>query len=239
MCFEIAASEIREGAASSPTEAGPRASRSTMRRRVVSASAWNTASSRSSLLRAGRLTSVPRQRLTKRLNDVKATREKSMPKIHQELTFAAPPARVYRALVDSAQHAKFTGAPAEIGAAAGDAWSAYGGKISGRHVELVEGTSRRADVACRQLARRRPLDREVRAHARGRAAPRSFSTTTRCPTTWRSTSTAAGRRCTGSRSASISRPDADSRARIYIHPRLLNQISGTTVLTTISAMAIG
>jgi uncharacterized protein YndB with AHSA1/START domain len=74
------------------------------------------------------------------LNDVKASQEKAMPKIHQELTFAAPPVRVYRALVDSAQHAKFTGAPAEIGAAAGDAWSAYGGQISGRHVELVEGS---------------------------------------------------------------------------------------------------
>jgi uncharacterized protein YndB with AHSA1/START domain len=63
-----------------------------------------------------------------------------MPKIHQEVTFAAPPARIYRALVDSVQHAKFTGAPAEIGAAAGDAWSAYGGMIFGRHLELVEGS---------------------------------------------------------------------------------------------------
>jgi uncharacterized protein YndB with AHSA1/START domain len=62
-----------------------------------------------------------------------------MPRIHQEVTFAAPPAKVYRALIESAQHAKFTSAPAEIGAAAGDAWSAYGGKIFGRHVELVDG----------------------------------------------------------------------------------------------------
>ena len=62
-----------------------------------------------------------------------------MAKIHQEVTFAAPPVKVYRALVDSAAHAKFTGAPAEIGSSVGDAWSAYGGKISGRHVELVEG----------------------------------------------------------------------------------------------------
>jgi uncharacterized protein YndB with AHSA1/START domain len=62
-----------------------------------------------------------------------------MPKIHQEVTFDAPPAKVYRALLDSAQHAKFTGAPAEIGPSAGDAWSAFGGKISGRNIELVEG----------------------------------------------------------------------------------------------------
>ena len=62
-----------------------------------------------------------------------------MAKIHQEVTVAAPPAKVYRALVDSAQHAKFTGAPAEIGTRAGDAWSAYGGKISGLQIELVDG----------------------------------------------------------------------------------------------------
>jgi uncharacterized protein YndB with AHSA1/START domain len=62
-----------------------------------------------------------------------------MAKIHQEVTFEAPPAKVYHSLLDSAQHAKFTGAPAEIGAQAGDAWSAFGGKISGRNIELVDG----------------------------------------------------------------------------------------------------
>jgi uncharacterized protein YndB with AHSA1/START domain len=62
-----------------------------------------------------------------------------MAKIHQEVTFDAPPEKVYRALLDSAQHAKFTGAPAEIGVQAGEAWSAFGGKISGRNIELVEG----------------------------------------------------------------------------------------------------
>jgi uncharacterized protein YndB with AHSA1/START domain len=62
-----------------------------------------------------------------------------MGKIHQEVTFAAAPAKVYRALMDSAEHAKFTGAPAEIGNSDGSAWSAYGGKIHGRHIELVDG----------------------------------------------------------------------------------------------------
>lgn len=62
-----------------------------------------------------------------------------MAKIHQEVTFATTPAKVYRALIDSSEHAKFTGAPAEIGADVGNAWSAYGGKISGRQVELVDG----------------------------------------------------------------------------------------------------
>src|SRR5262245_6269126 len=61
-----------------------------------------------------------------------------MAKVHQEVTFAAPPAKVYRALIDSREHAQFTSAPAQIGTAVGDAWTAYGGKISGRNVELVE-----------------------------------------------------------------------------------------------------
>jgi uncharacterized protein YndB with AHSA1/START domain len=55
------------------------------------------------------------------------------------VTFAAPPAQVYQALVNSALHAQFTGAPAEIGSRVGDTWSAYGGKISGRHIDLVDG----------------------------------------------------------------------------------------------------
>jgi uncharacterized protein YndB with AHSA1/START domain len=62
-----------------------------------------------------------------------------MAKIHQEVTFATTPAKVYRALIDSSEHTKFTGAPAEIGTDVGNAWSAYGGRIGGRHVELVDG----------------------------------------------------------------------------------------------------
>jgi uncharacterized protein YndB with AHSA1/START domain len=62
-----------------------------------------------------------------------------MTKIHQEVKFAAPPAKVYRTLLGEGEHAKFTGAPAAISQEAGGAWSAYGGKISGRNVELLEG----------------------------------------------------------------------------------------------------
>ncbi len=58
--------------------------------------------------------------------------------IHQEIEIAAPPARVYEALIDSAQHAEFTGAPAEISREAGGAFSCHGGAISGRNIELVE-----------------------------------------------------------------------------------------------------
>jgi activator of HSP90 ATPase len=63
-----------------------------------------------------------------------------MSQIHQEVTFTAPPAKVYRALMDSAEHARFTGAPAEISADAGGTFSAYGGKVLGRNVELVANT---------------------------------------------------------------------------------------------------
>jgi uncharacterized protein YndB with AHSA1/START domain len=63
-----------------------------------------------------------------------------MPKLHQEVTFSASPAKVYRALMDSAEHARFTGAPAEISAEAGGAFSAYGGKVQGRNVEVVPNT---------------------------------------------------------------------------------------------------
>src|SRR4051812_33929152 len=62
-----------------------------------------------------------------------------MPQIHQEVTFAAPPATVYRALADSAEHAKLTGAPAEISRDEGGAFSAHGGKVTGRNVALIPG----------------------------------------------------------------------------------------------------
>jgi uncharacterized protein YndB with AHSA1/START domain len=63
-----------------------------------------------------------------------------MPKIHQEITFAAPPEKIYRALVDATDHAKFTGAPAEGSGEEGSAFSAYGGRVHGRNVQLVPGT---------------------------------------------------------------------------------------------------
>jgi len=60
-----------------------------------------------------------------------------MPRIHQEVTFAAPPAKVYQALIDPAEHARFTGAPAEISPEEGGRFSVYGGKVLGRNLELV------------------------------------------------------------------------------------------------------
>jgi uncharacterized protein YndB with AHSA1/START domain len=72
--------------------------------------------------------------------------------IHHELSFAAPRARVYRALTrtadfdaitrlsDGADLLKAPGAkPTAIGRAAGAAFTLFGGYISGRHLELLDG----------------------------------------------------------------------------------------------------
>jgi activator of HSP90 ATPase len=57
--------------------------------------------------------------------------------IHQEISFSATPQQVYRALMDSSEHAAFTGAPAEVSPDEGGACSWYGGHVSGRNIELV------------------------------------------------------------------------------------------------------
>lgn len=57
--------------------------------------------------------------------------------IHQEIAFAAPPPRVYKALTDSSEFAKFTGAPAKISTDEGGAFICFGTFILGRNVELV------------------------------------------------------------------------------------------------------
>jgi uncharacterized protein YndB with AHSA1/START domain len=63
--------------------------------------------------------------------------ESTMPRIHQEIRFHTTPQRVYEALMDSQRHAAFTGAPAEISREPGGRWSAHGGGIQGRNLELV------------------------------------------------------------------------------------------------------
>ncbi len=57
--------------------------------------------------------------------------------IHQEVRFSAAPSRVYQALVDSKRFAEVTGAPASGDSTEGASFSAFGGHITGRHVELV------------------------------------------------------------------------------------------------------
>jgi len=60
-----------------------------------------------------------------------------MATIHQEITFTAAPSRVYEALVDPKRFAEVTGAPTSGDATEGAAFTAFGGQITGRHVELV------------------------------------------------------------------------------------------------------
>jgi activator of HSP90 ATPase len=57
--------------------------------------------------------------------------------IHQEDDFAAPPHRVYAALLDEKQFAAMSGAPAKLGSNEGEAFSLFGGAIVGRNLELV------------------------------------------------------------------------------------------------------
>jgi len=57
--------------------------------------------------------------------------------IHQEMDFKASPQRVYEALLDSKQFSAFSGAPAEIHAEAGGAFSLFNGHIIGRNIELL------------------------------------------------------------------------------------------------------
>jgi uncharacterized protein YndB with AHSA1/START domain len=59
--------------------------------------------------------------------------------IHQEVTFPVAPKRVYELLTNSAQFAAATGRPAEIATSEGDAFSIFGGYISGRQIDLVPG----------------------------------------------------------------------------------------------------
>ena len=61
-----------------------------------------------------------------------------MTSIRQEVVFKAAPEKVFAALTDAGQFSAFTGgAPAEIDAVAGGAFSGFGGMITGRNVELV------------------------------------------------------------------------------------------------------
>jgi len=61
----------------------------------------------------------------------------SLTALREEADFAAPPHRVYEALLDEKQFASFTGAPAKINRTEGGALSLFGGAILARNVELV------------------------------------------------------------------------------------------------------
>lgn len=60
-----------------------------------------------------------------------------MAHIHQEVILAAAPAAIYRALLDSAEFSKLTGAKATIEPREGGAFTCFDGYIFGRQLELV------------------------------------------------------------------------------------------------------
>ena len=61
-------------------------------------------------------------------------------RIRQELVFEAKPARIYEVLTSSSEFSKMSGgAPTEIDAKAGGAFSCFGGMILGRNVECSPG----------------------------------------------------------------------------------------------------
>jgi uncharacterized protein YndB with AHSA1/START domain/ketosteroid isomerase-like protein len=56
--------------------------------------------------------------------------------VAHEVTLSASPAEVFEALMDSAQHTKFTGAPAQIDRKPCGVFSLYGGQLTGKTLEL-------------------------------------------------------------------------------------------------------
>ncbi len=59
--------------------------------------------------------------------------------IRQNVVIRATPTQVYDALMTSKGHAAFTGAPARISPKVGGRFTAWGGYIHGKNVELVPG----------------------------------------------------------------------------------------------------
>ena len=60
--------------------------------------------------------------------------------IHQDVAIDASADRIYEALTSAEHFSGFTGgAPSEIDATAGGAFTCFGGMISGRNIELVPG----------------------------------------------------------------------------------------------------
>ncbi len=60
-----------------------------------------------------------------------------MSQIHQEITLAASPPRIYRALTDSGEFARFTGVDADIRPTEGGSFVCFGTFVLGRIVELI------------------------------------------------------------------------------------------------------
>jgi len=59
--------------------------------------------------------------------------------IHQEVDFKASPQRIYEALLDEKQFSAFSGTAAQIHREAGGAFKLFGGRVTGRNIELIPG----------------------------------------------------------------------------------------------------
>jgi activator of HSP90 ATPase len=59
------------------------------------------------------------------------------PAVEQSVTFKATPAELYELFMDSAKHSAATGMPAKISRKIGGKWSAFGGMILGKNIELI------------------------------------------------------------------------------------------------------
>jgi activator of HSP90 ATPase len=57
--------------------------------------------------------------------------------IHQEIRVKARPEKIYAALTNGDEFTRITGAPADIAAVEGGAFSLFGGQITGRNIELT------------------------------------------------------------------------------------------------------
>jgi activator of HSP90 ATPase len=57
--------------------------------------------------------------------------------VHQEIDFAAAPARIYEILLDAKQFSAFSKETAEIQPQLGGSFKLFGGRIEGRNLELV------------------------------------------------------------------------------------------------------
>jgi activator of HSP90 ATPase len=58
------------------------------------------------------------------------------PVIEQSITFKSTPAELYELFMDSAKHTAATGAPAKISRKVGGKWTAFGGALVGKNLEL-------------------------------------------------------------------------------------------------------
>ena len=71
-------------------------------------------------------------------DDTQLKKEPSLP-ICYEVDLPAAPQRVYQVLTDAKQFSACTGAPADISADVGGAFSIFDGHIIGRHLDMVPG----------------------------------------------------------------------------------------------------